>query len=732
LFVFVLALAGATAPAVAQIKPAEREQLPRMSLPSAAETRRPVVINANELVFDRERGTVTARGNVMIFQGDRVLLADEVIYDRNADRVIATGNVAIVEPGGNTLFASRAELTRDMKEGLLEQFRLLFAEDSRLAANGAVRSEGNRTEMSRVVFSPCRLCAEDPTRPPFWQLKARSVVHDQTTSDITYRDAVLEMFGVPVFYTPWFRHPDPTVRRRSGFLTPIFGSESGLGQTLRTPYFWAIDRDRDATITPMITTGTGGAYSALLGEYRHRFPNGAFTADGSITYVRRTDDLGQQIDGHEFRGHLFGRFRYDIDANWRVGFDAGIVSDRTYLRRYDIFTGDTLVSTAWAEGFFHRDYASVRLYHFQTLRLEEQQDRLPYVLPLAEYFAVGPPGPYGRWHAYGALLGVAREDGPESRRASLTAGWRVPYTDRMGWVLTATASLNADLYWVVNNQLQGVGEFSGTQGRIYPQLLVDWRYPFVRELGNVRHVIEPRAAMVVTPPNLNTWKIPNEDSIDFEFDDTNLFAENRYPGRDRIDDGMRFVYGFSSNFYGNRGGKAEFFLGQSYRVFGEDNFLPNSGLDNNLSDVVGRVRLSPAHYLDFLWRFRFDVGGWESRRQEATIAVGSPPFRVGLSYLDFTDDTGSGEFAQRRQVRFAASSQITPNWALSGSAVVDLTAVEHTLQSWTILGEYKNDCCTITAGFSRRIDELIDPKPTNRFLFTIHFKYLGDVGTGRD
>ncbi len=705
---------------------------PRVSLPSDVETRRPVVINANELVFDRERNTVTARGTVMNFQGDRVVFADEVVYDRNADRVIATGNVALVEPGGNTVFASRAELTRDLKERVLEQFRLHFAENSRMAANGALRTEGNRTEMSRVVFSPCLLCTEDPTRPPFWQLKARRVVHDQITSDITYTDAVLEIFGQPVFYAPWVRHPDPTVRRRSGFLVPVFGSQSGLGFILRTPYFWAIDRDMDATITPTLTTNSGGAYMDLFGEYRYRFPNGALVTDGSITYVTRTDEQGNKLEGNVFRGHLFGRLRYDIDPNWRAGFDAGYTSDSTYLKRYNIFSGDTLISTAWAEGFWNRNYALARSYYFRSLRPNEGQERIPYALPFAEYFAFGQPdNGWGRWHFYGSLLGLYRSEGAEYRRLSLTGGWRFPYIDASGWMLTATATINTDLYWIVGNEQIGLGTFSGTQGRFFPQLVLDWRYPFVRELGNVRHVIEPRVALIASPPNLNTWKIPNEDSIDFEFDDTNLFAPNRYPGRDRIDDGVRLVYGLSTSFFGNRGGRAEFFAGQSWRWFGEDNFLPNSGLKNEISDFVGRVRVSPAPYIDFLWRFRLDVNDLSARRHELTMAAGGPPFRMALTYTDIDDRTGSGEFDSRRQLRLNASSQLTENWAIQGAMVINLATARQQVQSWSVLGEYKNDCCTIRASFTRSVDEFFDTQPTNRFLVSINFKYLGEVGTAR-
>jgi LPS-assembly protein len=690
---------------------------------------RPVVINASELAYDRERGTVTARGNVVIFQGDRVVLADEVVFDQRANRVTATGNVTLTEPGSPTVFAARAELTRDMKDGVMEQFRMLFPDDSKMAANGAIRVDGRRNEMSRVVFSPCRLCPEDPTRAPLWQIRARRVVHDQEKQDITYRNAALEVYGIPVLWTPYLSHPDPTVRRRTGFLTPSLGSEGRLGQTLRVPYFIVLDKDKDVTITPLLTTRQR---VALFGEYRQRFPGGALVTDGSITYVRRTDNFDVQQSGNEFRGHLFGRLRYDIDDNWRTGFNGAFVTDKTYLRRYNVYGGDTLASTAYAEGFFDRDYARIRLLHFRTLRQQEEQERIPFALPFAEYRAVGAPaGQYGRWHFNASLLALGRNEGVESRRMSLTGGWRLPYTDPAGWLVIVTADLNADLYWVTGNEQSGQTTFSGTLGRVYPQLTVDWRYPFARELGNVRHVIEPRVALVAMPPKLNTWRIPNEDSLDLELDDLSLFAPNRYPGRDRIDDGMRIVYGLNNTLYANRGGKAEAFIGQSWRIFGEENVLENSGIRHNLSDIVGRLRVAPGDYFSLTYRFRLDARDISFRRQELTVAGGVPALRASASYVDLADQLGNSEFAHRRQVRFAVASQVTQRWSASGGAAFDLISTRPQPFSLNVGVRYQDECCTIGFSYSRSVDLLTDTRPTQRFLLSIALKYLGEVRASR-
>ncbi|MGE5145801.1 MAG: LPS-assembly protein LptD, partial [Candidatus Eiseniibacteriota bacterium] len=350
------------------------------ALPAAAQNVKldrvtPVLITADEVNYDRDRDTVVAKGHVEVSQGPRVLKADEVMYNQKTKIVLATGHVSVLEPGGEVLFADRMEVKDDLKEGVIEHFSALFPDDTRIVANGAVRTEGNRTVMKKAVFSPCKLCQEDPRRAPVWQVKAREIIHDQAAQDVEYHDAWLEMFGIPVAYTPYLTHPDPTVKRRTGLLAPIFGSDSELGFLMKEPYFITLGPDKDLTLTPMVTTKERAQISA---DYRQRFLNGALAASGSFTRVKRKDDNGNDTAEEQNRGHILATGRYDIDNTWRAGFKGGWVTDDTYFRRYrispdlnlagssleerqltsTISPDQTLTSTGFVEGFRGRDYAS--------------------------------------------------------------------------------------------------------------------------------------------------------------------------------------------------------------------------------------------------------------------------------------------------------------------------------------------------------------------------------------
>jgi LPS-assembly protein len=694
---------------------------------AAASQGLPVVLSANVVEYDGEKDVVIARDKVVVFQGDRVVTGDRLIYDRKAKKLTIEGNVTITEPGGETVFATRAELTDDLKDGLIENFRMLFPDGTKVAAPGAARAGGTKNVMAKVVFSPCKLCERDPNRAPLWQMRAREVVHDQVEQEIRYRDAVFEVFGFPIFYTPFFMHPDPSVKRKSGLLAPSYGSDSKLGFFVRTPYYYVIGPHADMTVTPMVLTRQP---PAILVDYRERFRNGQIWLDGSFTVAQAINDAGNPSGRYKPRGHFFGAVKFDIDSTWRVGAEGGHVIDDFYLARYGISNQDTLHSHAYLEGFMGRDYAALRVMHFRGLRRDDDNDRQAFVGPYAVYNAFGTPDArWGRWHFNTQIVSVNRIEGAQNRRLSIDFGWRFPYTHASGWQLVATADLRADLFWVHNVERTGLPTSNGFFARVYPQVVLDWRYPWVRELGNVRQIVEPRVQLVLQPNKLNTSRISNEDSFDFEFDDSSLFAENRYPGRDRIDDGSRIVYGLSTSFFGNNGGKAEIFIGQSLRFFGDNNHFRSSGIGRDLSDVVGRVYIKPLRYFDLNYRFRIDPTSLGSRRHELSATAGVPALRVSANYLDLAEGSGGGEFTARRELTIGASSQITENWRAAGSVTYD--AVSSRIQRFGITATYRDECCTITATFTHGFAVLTDQKATNRFVVTVVLKHLGEIRSGQ-
>ncbi|MEE8352635.1 MAG: LPS assembly protein LptD, partial [Rhodospirillales bacterium] len=438
----------------------------------------PIHLSADEMTFNQETHLVKATGNVEIIHGQRRLLANTVTYNQKTDIVTANGNVQLFEPGGEKIYGQRMEVTSDLKDAIIEAIGIILIDKARIAATGARRSAGNITEMRKGVYSPCNLCQDDPTKAPLWQIKAVKIIHDKGNKTIEYKDAWLEILGVPVAYTPYFSHPDPTVKRKSGFLSPSFGSSTDLGASFLIPYYFNISPHNDATVTALYTDRAG---SGAIGEYRHRFKKGILDIDASLVagdpkIENDTDtDLG-------VRGHIDAEGRFDINKTWRWGFDLHRVSDDTFFRRYAISAPETFASTLkselFLEGFRGRNYFSAKASAFQGLEQTDVSGLKPVVLPWIDYSHLGKPDRFGGQTMLDLnILGLTREIGSDTRRISFRPGWQVPYTSPFGDAYKLTLSLNADFYNVSDLARDGLENFSGFSGRLTPQAQLDWRFP---------------------------------------------------------------------------------------------------------------------------------------------------------------------------------------------------------------------------------------------------------------
>lgn len=679
-----------------------------------------VLLKADQLRHERKLGIVVGRGNVEIAQGDRILRADTISYNQKTDILTATGNVVLVEPTGEITFADFVELSGDFKNGIVENIRILMSDDARIAAVGGRRIDGDVIEMNKVVYSPCRTCL-GPGGPPIWQLKAVKVVHNKTEKTIEYYDAFMEFAGIPVLYTPYLSHPDPTVKRKTGFLTPRYGSDSELGALIEIPYYFNIAPDKDLTLQPIYTSKEGPIIS---GEYRQRFTNGEFKFEGSGT-------RGSGADGsNENRGHFFSHAKFDLTDTWRTELKSEVVSDDTYLRRYGFRSPDPLTNHLNVEGFRNQNYASVEGYHWRGQSATDEAGNTPIVAPLVNFNAIGTPDSLGgRWTIDAGAMALTRTGGADSKRLSLRSGWELPHIARTGEIYRLYATLQTDGYLVDDVQEDGktTGDLSsGFAGRVFPRIGLDWRLPFARPVGETMQVIEPVAGVMVSPNGGNPDKIPNEDSRDIEFDDTNLISPSRFTGLDRIEGGQRVYYGLQMGAY-SRQGHSSAFIGQSYRLRRDRQFAANSGLSGKFSDIVGRVNIDPDFPVSVQHRFRLNKQNFVPRRNEVKALIGPAAFKVNVDYSFFGEGTGSDEFGNREEISTGFNSQISSDWSVHGSTRRDLQS--NSTLNYRFGVEYRCDCLTVAVDFSRTFTSDRDLKPSDSIFVRFTFKNLGEFGS---
>ncbi|MGE0415324.1 MAG: LPS-assembly protein LptD [Acetobacteraceae bacterium] len=693
----------------------------------------PVTFTADQVEYDRENALVIARGRVEAWQNDRVLRADQITFDRNTGVAAAKGNVVLLEPDGQILFADYAELSKNMKDGVLKDMRALLAENGRLAANGGRRTEGKINELSRVVYSTCNLCKEDPDRPPLWQIRAASAVQDLENKKIEYHDAVLQMYGVPVAYFPYFWHPDPSVKRQSGLLLPSVGVSSHIGAFYAQPYYWVIDGQSDATFVPTITSRSGPDLNV---EYRRRFNSG---------YININPSVGDT--DNSIQGSIAARGEFNLDDTWRMGFDVNRASSSNYVRNFHrgaTFAGSLsiLSSQAYLEGFGQGSYARLDSKAYQSLNDSVSSSRLPIVLPRGQYYYFGLPDRLGGRLSFNMnAFNVIRSDGTNTRRAAFTADWERPFVGRLGdlWKLTLhTDAIGYDASHF-NNQPNYAPTNSVSTARALPQASLEVRWPFSRDGGAWgTQLVEPIVQIVAAPQagDSQRTKYPNEDSLDLEFTDANLFGFNRFTGVDRLDGGVRANVGLHTAWY--LGGVSfDALIGQTYRTNKNYLFPQQSGLQDTVSDIVARGTLSPAPWLDLTYRTRLDKTNLATRMAEAVATAGVKEFRVSGGYFystynpyTFYDQAppppaGNAFYTSRNEVTVGVSSQ-WGNYRFQGYARRDLAL--NRMVSFGADAIYEDECFILDLRAYRRYTSFNNDNGSTTVLFLFTLKTIGEFG----
>ena len=693
----------------------------------------PFVLTADTLIYDTEAGTVTARGEVDVSTGERQLLADEVRYDEATGKLLARGNVVLIEPTGDALFGDEVEVTGDLREGFAKSVGILLQDDSRIAAATGTRREGNVIELDQAVYSPCPLCREDDGMP-LWQIKARRVIYDENADTVSYRDARLEMFGFPIAYTPFFKHAAPGVKRQTGFLAPTFGTTSETGAILQVPYYYVLGPNADMTFAPIFTQTAG---VVLGGEYRRLHRDGYTQLAATGTYAGYSESDIESEQDRDFRGHVRAFGDYGVTTTSRAGYDIYLTTDNTYLDRYQIDDADVLENRLYVEGQEARDFWTINGYYFQGLRPFDDQDRIPVALPLAQTRLVSSPMRWGSvWTVDSSILALTRTDGLDTRRVSTRAGWSLPQIGPLGDVYRFTLSLRGDVY-----QTEGDPETFSSEGgnrstgRILPRATLDWSWPLAGLTGTWAHQLEPTVSVNLAPTGMNDDDIPNEDSRDFEFDETNLFEPIRFPGLDRDEGGSKVAYGLRFSSFGPRATEFSGVFGQSYALQEESAFPEDSGLRDGFSDYVGGFYIRPSPLLDLSYRFRLGKNDLEFRRSDALAVAGPAFFRVNVGYVnlsnepeDFPDEDAFEGFEAREEIVLGARAQLTERLTIGAQTRQDLSSNRTVANQFGLI--YTHPCLVLAAGFEQRFTPDAELGDETAFLLRVSFENLGEIETG--
>jgi len=665
--------------------------------------------------------TLTASGGVVVwYQGAR-LLARQVRYDGATGRMDITGPIHLTRPGlagtadDAIVIADQAQLSQDLREGLVRGARLVLARELQMAAREVALTGGGRfTTLTHVVASSCRICAESPI--PLWEIRAKSIVHDDLAQTLTFQRPQLRAFGVPVAAWPGtLRAPDPTVERMTGFLRPRIRTTSGLGFGVMLPWFKTLGPHADVTLTPYLSASQT---TTLMLRYRQAFQNGATEWNGAVS----RDDLRPD----ETRGYLFGAAQWSLPRGYSLGMQLQVVSDDAYLRDYDVSDADRLWSGLTLQRVKRDRLVWARAGNYHSLREDEDNSTSPAQVAEAMWVR--------RWQMAGgqarlvwsanALRRPSTLDGVgrDMARASMDLDWQRNTILPSGLVLGTAAGLGADLYAIRDDDA-----FDDTVLRTRPWVAATLRYPLTGSDGTASYVLEPVAQLVWSPQrHRHDDAVPNEDSRQVEFDEGNLFALSRYPGWDERETGLRANLGVTWTRFDPAGWSLSLAAGRIWRADADDRPETPKLLRGTRSDWLVAGHYSDASGLSLANRALLNED-LRLTRDELRIGWARPELELSLGYLWMQADESEGRARELSELTGEVGWQLAPGWWGSAYARHDLAASR--AQKAGLGVAYRNECITVEAAVSRRFTDTAELNPETDFDLSVR---LGGFGAQPD
>ncbi|WP_210262760.1 LPS-assembly protein LptD [Bradyrhizobium brasilense] len=744
-----------------------------------------MLVQATEVDYDYNNQRVSAVGNVQMFYNGTSVEADKVIYDQKTKRLHAEGNIRMTDAEGKITYANILDLSDDYRDGFVDSLRVDTEDQTRMAATRADRSSGNYTVFDNGVYTACAPCKDDPKKPPLWQVKGARIIHNQTEKMLYFENAQLEFFGVPMAYLPYFSTPDPTVKRKSGFLMPGFTTYSAFGVGVEIPYYFALAPDFDATFNPRITSKQGVLFQ---GEFRQRLSNGAYQIRlYGIDQLDQDAFKGQPGD-RQFRGGIETKGQFALNDKWTWGWDGVLLSDYYFMSDYRLAQykdpfGSFLslpteaISQLYLTGVGNRSFFDARAIYY--LSYSGNQNQVPVVAPVIDYNNVINSPIFGGEFSYKVnftnltretavfdpITTTANTNGlclttsadPMARtpsqcllrgmpgtytRLTAEAQWRKSYTDPLGQIWTPFVGVRADAINADISNQPGVSNFlpvGDTQTvRLMPTVGFEYRYPFINVQPWGTTTIEPIAQVIIRPDEPSAGKLPNEDAQSLVFDTSNLFAIDKFSGYDRVEGGSRANVGVQATTQFDRGGSVKAMFGQSYQMFGLNSFavadVTNTGIDSGLqnprSDYVASLAYSPNRTYTFSVRSRMDEATWNINRFEAQASANFDRWSVSLMYGDYAAQPELGYLTRREGILASGSIKVAANWVVQGAARWDLEA--NKINQYAFGAGYVDDCFVLAANYVTSYTYQAGSTPpvlSHAFMFQIGLRTIAQTST---
>lgn len=593
----------------------------------------------------------------------KTITADKIEYDVKSETIKTSGDTEIVNQTGQRMTLTDSYLSNNGKNMAGNDIKLWLGDHVYIESDNIVH-QGDETIAYKASFTACDDC---DAYGDAWRISTRRIVHDMESHMLRFFSPVLRTYDIPVFWLPFFEMPDPSVKYKTGFLMPDFGSTNNMGTQINIPLYVNFSDTHDLTFTTSILTKENPLFQL---EHRLNLDHSQYRTYGAYTHNRMGED----------RWYISNNDVIGLGEYARATVFLERASDKTFLQKYGFYDDQPyLDSGASIELFGQSGYVVADAHIFQELRSGNRYYATPSgnILPnIRATYQTKPVFKETYFTLDADVLGISG-DGTSSQR--LIGDVRVisPWTLWGGNRITASISARYDVYNFNDTDLVDMASFSGLKDRFLPSGYVEWGLPLFRTTSEWIQVIEPRARLTVMRETDESQFAINNDSAGAFLSDTTLFSDNRFSGFDLWENGTYADYGVSYSAFNQAGQTFEVFVGQTYDFTDRFQTDTNTGFHNGASDYVGRLEYDNAEWLDFTTRFRLDQADMALQHMETSAIIGTSEnfLKVGHIWSRKFIDTYANNAEQDSINEFMAGIgvQLTNRWSVRFNAVYNVT-----------------------------------------------------------
>jgi LPS-assembly protein len=593
---------------------------------------------------------------------------------------------------------------------------------------------------------------------------------------VRFQHSRFEFFGMPIAYFPVWEVPDPTVKRKTGFLIPGINYKSELGVGVSVPFYIALSPTYDLTLVGRYYSQQGFLGQA---EWRQRFNSGYYNLKiagihqqdpDAFVDGRYTEDSGPAGDPNRFRGMFGSKGEFEINPRWTFGWNVLAQTDKNFSNRYGIvgFAETVHRSEVYLTGLNDRNYFDLSAMHFDVQEdyldtdPSDRNDKQPWALPSFDY-AYTPDEPVlgGELNidvnarelvrdeldvvpGAPAVRGVEGDNG----RMTAEAEWKKSIVTEGGMVISPLFALRGDAGYThisdssiaaIDTAALELGVGADVRSELYRYMAtagLEWRWPVLFSSVSSTHIIEPMAQLFARPDeqHIGELGIPNEDAQSFVFDASTLFERDKFSGYDRMEGGTRVNVGLRYSGVYSNGITTNAIIGQSYQLAGENSFAaPDlvsvgafSGLETPTSDYVGLFGIATPFGLSSSVSARLDEQTFELRRAELKAGYASLPISLNAKYAFIQAQPDYGFPDDRHEVTLGGSLRFHENWRVFSSGTYDFVSGALTRDSAGFA--YDDECFSYTMTYSETRNPDTD-EVSQSVGFNISFRTIGDFGS---